>query len=562
MAKLQAQKQIEAIVPETVKQEIEKAKTLEKNEAMRFRVAPGFNERMNPDLKPEADIPFSYLRRIAQIYPVARACINRRIRQITQLDWDITTIDEVENEDGYKSQIMQIKSFFKQPMGHKSRTRKMLTTMVDDLLTVDAICFEKTRLRGGQFDIKRGLIPVDPTTIALLVTETGGTPEPPEPAYKQIISGEVIGQFSTDEMIYDSMGARSFSPYGLAPLESLIIQAESALRGAIYNLNYFKESNVPEGFITLPEDVASSKEQVEQWQLWFDSLLAGDPRFTRRLKILPGDSTYTAAKKPEDMAFERFELWLLQITCAVFEVQPQDIGITYQVNKSTGESQQDISKEKGLLPLANFIKEIMDDLIQSDLEMPNLQWMWKNINPVDRKEEVEIADKEIRVGAKSIDEYRIAQGLEPLGIGNFILTSSGPIMIEDVVSGKYQKDKEMALNAKNNPQDPNQKEDPEDDTAEDPEDQDSQKMMRDDLRKWKRCVYKDLDEQRAFRAFKSAYIPDDTYRIISGALEEVHSKSAAKILFDQFLDPEYSTSVKLLKMAEKMRRIERAELQG
>src|SRR3990167_6096172 len=228
-------------------------------------------------------------------------------------------------------------------MGHKTRLRELLTIIVDDTLTIDAVTFEISRLRGGKF---QNLVPVDPTTIALKVTETGATPEPPDPAYVQIIGGRNIAEFTTDEMIYEAMGNRSYSPYGFAPLESLILQAEAALRGTLYNLNYFRENNVPEGFITLPTEVAQNKVQVEEWQMWFDSIVAGDQRMTHRLKILPGGAEYIAAKKPEDMAFEKFELWLLQQTCAVFDVPPQDIGITYQVNKSTAESQSSLSLER------------------------------------------------------------------------------------------------------------------------------------------------------------------------------------------------------------------------
>lgn len=542
---------VKANIPNIIKEEVSKAQALAKKEAFRYPVPWNMNSNYNPDRKPGSDVPFSYLRRMAVLYPIARACINRRIRQITGLKWDITTIDELEDEKGFESQIAQVKAFFKQPMGNKTRTRELLTLMVDDTLTLDAVCFEKSALRGGQFDVTRGLIPVDPTTIALRVTEYGGTPTPPEIAYAQIIRGEKVAEFTTDEMIYESMGTRSYSPYGLAPLESLILQTEAALRGTLYNLNYFKESNVPEGFITLPEDVASSKQQVQEWQDWFDAITAGDPRFMRRLKILPGGAEYMAAKKPEDMAFERFELWLLQQTCAVFDVQPQDIGITHNINKATSESQAQVGKERGLIPLANFVKEILDDVIQFEMGFENLQWAWTDINPVDRKEEVEIAEKEINMGVLGADEYRIEHGRQPLGLGAHI--PSGRVLVEDFTDPKLRQQKHEAETA---PKTGFGK--PGEDTDKTALDEDDAEQM--DLRKWRKCVYADLQNDKPLRRkFNSEWIKPETAEIISEALKGVHNKSQAKLLFDQFLDPELKASFKLLKLAQNMRRVENAE---
>lgn len=528
---------IPTIVQESVTSELEKVKTMQRNEAQRFRHINLYNERQDPDRKIGSDVPFSYLRRMAQMYPIARACINYRIRQITQLTWDITTIDEIDGEDVYKEQIDYIKQFLKTPMGHKTRFREMLTVMVDDILTVDALSFEYQKTRGGEF---LHLIPVDPTTIVLRVTETGGTPEPPELAYEQYIQGQRIAGFTTDELLYEAMSNRSYSPYGMAPLESLILQVQGALKGALYNLAYFNENNVPDGFLTLPDEVATSKNQVEEWQMWFDAMVAGDTRFMHRLKILPGGSEYTAAKKPEDMAFERFELWILQQTCAMFDVPPQAIGITYQVNKATGQSQQDISKEKGLVPLANFFKEILDDVIQYNMGFPELQFMWTNLNPKDRKTEVELAEKEIKMGAKSVDEYRVEQGLEPLGLEHFILAGNTPIMVKDIVSGKYQEDqqkeKEQSALARENSNESRAK-----------------KMEMDEIRKWKKVVMKDLEMGRKIRTrFPTELIRPEIHKEIELALSEVNSKQQAKLVFDEYLIP----SMSLMKYATELRELE------
>lgn len=487
---------------------------------------------------------------MARIYPIARACINRRKSQITQLDWDITTIDEQANEEGFQQEINTLLQFFKAPMGHKTRMRELLTLIVDDILTLDAVVYEYQRTRGGNL---LSLVPVDPSTIILRVTEDGSTPEPPDIAYEQVLQGQVVARFTTDELLYEIMNPRSDSPYGYAPLESLVVQVESALRGSLYNLNYFKENNVPEGFVTLPNDVAGSKDQIEQWQDWFDAILAGDQKTVHRLKILPEGSQYTPAKKPEDMAFEKFEMWLLQQTCAVFDVQPQDIGITLHTNRATAHSQQEIGKERGLIPLGNFIKEIFDDLIQNEFGFTQLQFIWQNINPTDRKDEADIAQKEIQMGALSVDEYRIKQGREPIGLGPYIMTGQGPQLVEDILNGNQSQNGQR--NGNNSNIDDNTQNEPDNNPNTEPQDDGSQKMLK-DIRKWRKAIFNDLERKKPLRiAFPSDFIDEETHILIEEGLKGVKNKHQAKILFDQFLDPELRASLRLIEYSNQLKQI-------
>lgn len=534
-------------VAQTVQTELQKAEALRNRDAMQYRMPYIFNQQTNPDRKPGSDLPFTYLRRMAQLYPIARACINRRIRQITQLEWDITTIDSEADEGAYKTQIEVVKQWLKKPMGHKTRFREFLTVLIDDLLTLDAISFEMQKTRKGDF---MHLIPVDPTTIILRVTETGATPEPPNVAYEQVILGQVVAQFDTSQMLYESMNPRSYSPYGVSPLESLILQIEAAIRGTVYNLDYFKENNVPEGFITLPEDMATSKDQVEQWQEWFDALLAGDRQMIHRLKILPNGSEYTAAKKPEDMAFEKFEMWILRQTCAMFDIQPQDIGITIDVNKATGEVQQGLGVQYGLMPLANFVKEILDVIVQEELGFTDLQFIWTNINPVDRKEEVEIAEKEIKMGAKSVDEYRIEQGLEPIGLGHYLVMGNQVVLVEDFLEG------ETTMNPSTQAQTLNGQPNQSDDESANNElsDEEMERYMIADLRKWKKCIISDIKAGRNIRKdFSSKYIPEDVNEYIMSQLPFTNTAEKAYVLFEKFLDPRVQAAYTMVEYADKLK---------
>ena len=55
-----------------------------KERAVQFRGVKRYNSDATSSRKPGSSIPFSFMRNLAKVYPIARACINRRITQITQ----------------------------------------------------------------------------------------------------------------------------------------------------------------------------------------------------------------------------------------------------------------------------------------------------------------------------------------------------------------------------------------------------------------------------------------------------------------------------------------------
>ena len=461
--------------------------------------------------KPNASVNFSILRQFAEYYPIARACINYLRSQITKLEWDIGSTDSDADIQQYDAQVAEVKEFFKSPAGHKTRLRELLSMMVEDVMVLDAVSLYKRQTFGGEF---LHLLPIDAATIKLRVNDFGGTPEPPEIAYEQWIKGKKIAEMSTDDMIYEVLSSRTDNAYGRAPLESLVIEVESALQGALYNLKYLEEGNDPEGFGVLPE--GWSLDQIREFQTYWDGLMTGNLGIRRRMRFVPPGFEYIPSKKAEDMSFEKFELWLLQKTCSVFGVPPQDIGFTYQVNKSTGEVQERMGRSRGLYPVANFIKEIFDDIIQIDMGFPELAWLWTDIDPVDEEQEIKILETEIKLGAKSVDEYRREKGDKEIGLGHYIMTPKGPVMVDDVIAGTSP-----LLNP----------------TLMMPQEQEEDEQ-REEMKRWQKCAVADLKKGRKFRKFQSKEIDDDVYKEIEGYLEDVKEVWQIKKIFEPYMTRE------------------------
>jgi HK97 family phage portal protein len=363
--------------------------------------------------KPGSSISFETLRRFSVAHEVSRACVNYRKRQITGMEWQITTADDDETgiNDG---QQKQLEEFFKNLGGRGIGYRRFMDRLVEDLMVLDAITLEKQGSRGGKL---ANLVPIDAATIRIRVDESGATPEPPETAYVQVIRGTTTAEFTDDEMIYGMMNARNDSPYGLAPLESLMIIVSSSLKSGMYNLAYLTDGNIPEGIYQVPE--SWQPDQIKQFQEYFDALMAGDETMTSRLKFLAGGAGagYIPTKKRDEMAFKEFNDWLMKITCALFEVQPIEIGFAPQHGlggKGFAEGQQHTADNKGLLPLALFIEEMFTKVIQEDLGFSNLKFTFPTLKQKDEKAVAEVNAILLNSGQRTVNELRTDDGLDPI----------------------------------------------------------------------------------------------------------------------------------------------------
>lgn len=482
-------------------------------------ISPYFNQDLStPKKNNEVNVTYDVLRKFSVYYPVARSCINFRKTQITQLDWAVVRSDGEEAQSNITAPLEQ---FFKRPYGESSRLRKMLDIMVEDLMVIDAVSLYKERTVANKL---AGLIPIDPTTIKVKVDAQGRTPEPPEVAYIQVIGGRVVAEMTTDDLLYDFLNSRSNSPYGLSPLESLIQTVTTALNLGSYNAEYLRSGNIPEGFIELKETMASKPEQVKEWQNWFDALLSGR---SRRLKVVPEGANYTPTKKPEDMSFERFELWLLQLTCAVFGVPPEEIGFTSDTNRATADSQKEAGIARGLKPLAGFIEEVFTNIIQDEFGYTDLEFRFTNLDPADEQAEILKLEKDIKLGIRSVDEERVARGLDPIGLGHYV---EGNVKSVDQILNPQNYMPTFPTPPQDNTQDK---------TEPDQDEEDTQKLAKADLLKWRNKCMADIKRGRAeFRGFVSDYVPDDIQEEIEDQLVFTTTKDGVWRVFDRYLSTE------------------------
>jgi HK97 family phage portal protein len=370
-------------------------------------------------------VGFDELRALAESHDITRLAIETRKDQVEKLDWTIKPRNETSPAPDAVSRIERLTEFWRKPDGAQPFAT-WLREVLEDVLVLDAPAFEIRRNRGG--DIV-GLDIVDGSTIKVLIDATGRRPQPPAPAYEQVIRGRPWRLLMADELIYLPRNPRPHKAYGFSPVEQIIMTVNIGLRRQAMQLQHFTEGNVPPGLLNAPD--GWSPEQIRQFQEWFDSILAGNTGTRTRLVWGPSGARYQAFK--EAPYKDDFDEWLARIVCYAFSLPPT--AFTPQVNRATAQTAQEAALEEGLAPLIGWVKRLVDDVIQNRMGHPDLEFAWSDVRQVDPKDQATVLGNYVRDGIYALNEARRILGLGPVEGGDepMFLTARGPVLLRDAV---------------------------------------------------------------------------------------------------------------------------------
>jgi hypothetical protein len=375
---------------------------------MRYSFPYAINQTHTPRGENRSLTPFAQLRNLGEVCDLVRIAVEARKDQMTQLKWDFAPRERSHAKkmsDTDTARVKQLRDFFRKPDKiHGWNT--WLRMLIEEVLIIDALSIYKRRTRGGKL---YSLELIDGTTIKPLLSRRGFVPLPPSVAYRQIITGVPVagGDCTVEQLLYRPRTVRTWTPYGLSATESVMLTINTALNRQLFNLGYYSEGNVPEGLVSTPE--GWSVDQIAQFQDYWDAMIAGNYKARQRLRFVGpkmAESVYQFKKESFDTKFDEF---LLQVVCAAFNVQPQELGFTQQINKSQGEAQENVTYRR-MKPLANFIKDINDETLVDELDAADFECIFTGGESEDRKAQAEVDNIYVRIGKVSIDELRARDG--------------------------------------------------------------------------------------------------------------------------------------------------------
>lgn len=299
-------------------------------------------------------------------------------------------------------------------------TRKVLK----DSLCLDQMAFEVVRSRGMQIKRFRS---VDASLIRLLDTNDPRHAQMFEqyryrgylPRYAMVWDGQIVTNPVTDEkVIYYpwelGFGVRNKSTnvlrngYGCSELETMIEIVTWILWGMQYNGNFFKQGSQPRGFINVKNgniDQGTLNEFRQDWKQTMSSVYN-----SHRIPVIQGiDLEWVDLQQSNrDMEFTEWIKFLLVVACAVYRIDPSELGFQFQdaarVFGQDGQKERlQHSQEKGLTPLLIFYQNVINKYIISEID-DRFEFFFTGIEVENEDAQVDLDKKKLDAGVVSLED--------------------------------------------------------------------------------------------------------------------------------------------------------------
>lgn len=250
--------------------------------------------------------------------------------------------------------------------------------------------------------------------------------------YVQIINNVIERAFLDSEL---KLGIRNpttdiySNGYGVSELELLVSLVSSHLNTENYNISYFSQGFSAKGILHIKNAMGYRKLETfrQQWR----TMISGS-RNSFQTPILAGAEEVNwipLTQNHSDIEFRGWLQYLIKMICAIYQIDPQEIGLGMKDEGGSGGISGDntaekisLSKDKGLYPLltflANFYNTNIIDEIDQDFELTFVGLRDETIKDALERQKRESEFK------KTVNEIREEDDLDPLpGMNEFILSA-------------------------------------------------------------------------------------------------------------------------------------------
>jgi hypothetical protein len=422
-------------------------------------------------------VPWSVLRDSADQVSIMRACIEVNKAAMTGLEWSFgidgsrakriakrtgvakqTVTSDL--QDKYSDQIDRLHQWWAKPDRINSwNFSEWLGAILEDQLVIDAVAlYPHMQLNGDLHSLEL----LDATTIKPLLDSRGATPQPPYAAFQQILwgfprgefeaspSGEVDAEFTsaiygnlkglpgaakTDALIYKVRNRRSRGPYGFSCVEQALADIDLWLKRFDWLRSEYTAGVAPEMLVGVDSNM--TPEQLREYEAVFNDDLSGRNAERHRARFLPAGFTATYPDSHDTKYTSDFDLHLIRLICAAFEVLPTSLGFT--PNHGSGaiggrglqQGEQDTQLRRGTKPTAAWLTDLINEVSTYYLGMPpEVTFQFHGLDDDDETKEAALLEGYVNNAMYTLNETRDALNLPryefPEADEPFLATPTGP----------------------------------------------------------------------------------------------------------------------------------------
>jgi HK97 family phage portal protein len=351
------------------------------------------------------------LRRFAET-PVVRRAINVIKDRIAAMDWQVRLRRDCASGEcpDCGARMKALRRTLEEPNASDS-FRTLVEQAMEDALTggFGAIEMEPS----GDPARPAMLWAVDGASIRINARWDG---QPDTARYAQVQPGQLessVVDLRDDQLIYLRMNPRSFTPFGLGPLEvafETVNQFLSAHRFA----GKLAANSVAQYALWLNEATPVQHERLIRW--WQDEIEG-----TGRVPLL------STEQKPEVLRFAQgtdadlrlaWQQFLIRMVANAFGLPPMLLGLEGDVNRATAAELADEAFRGAIQPLAQLLAgHITRDLFAKCIGWREFEFVFNDLNARDEETELAVQVQLLQAGVLTVNEVRAMRGLGPMEPG-------------------------------------------------------------------------------------------------------------------------------------------------
>jgi 2'-5' RNA ligase/phage portal protein BeeE len=373
------------------------------------------------------------LRQLADTNPWARAAINVRRQQIGRAD--IAVVPKNPLKPYNKKLLKEVEHLLNQPNEMRDSYRSLIEPVIEDILVLDRGVISKDMNAQRR---PQGLYYEDGATIAILANWQGN-PNDYRYIYTPAAQTGPDVPLRNDECIVFIANSATHR-YGLSPVQ-VLYDTLLADQAAAKSARAMVDQKPPPHLIQLLNATAG---QILNLRTMYEQELMG----RKELFLLGGSAearVHPLTQSARDNQWLEWQIFILRKIAAIFQVSPQQLGITFDINKATGDSQQQIFEDTGLIPLLLLLEEQLNrELLfdfaprlardRVDMDALNLRIVYPEVSETARQlhaERANVVAKDSLNGLPSMTLNQVLdlRGDQPVPGGNtfYVATRFGPV---------------------------------------------------------------------------------------------------------------------------------------
>lgn len=430
----------------------------------------------NLDLN-QRSTPWSILRALTDQCDIVHRCIEIRVSQIVKMSWNFTVSDAALSQimaeenvshakaarigrERYADAIVKLREFWENPYPELGRSfSEWITEFLWQHYAFDGVPVYPRYNLGGEvigFEI------IDAPTIKVLLDNRGTVPQPPNPAYQQILWGFPRGEFQAsadtngeffsgkgrnnqfikDQLSYFVRNRRTWSPYGFSAVEESIPMATLYLERQRWLKSEYVDGTMPMTFMTTDAEEFDVKKLADFERIFNDKLM-GSAAERHRVKVLPKGFTPVSMPTVEERFKPEYDELLIKRIGAIFGVSASVLGVTPRSGlggKGEHDGEMDQSELISQKPVETFIVEMVNTLCERYLGADKNVTFILNDNTTSQNEESrakafqtalnsgQMTTNDVR-GELGLPLYDDASADEP-----YVITSQGPMFLKGLIA--------------------------------------------------------------------------------------------------------------------------------